>query len=161
MRQRSICAAAAEFRTSCETENMFSHDFRSANMVHDGAEIKDVLNKSNLPFDLRFDMHSAREWLEPLLEESADVKATSVLVRESDVCEHSQRGQGAGYDGRTRLGRRSKGVRNLRTRRGSESTALVRVECVFGGNAVIMLFIVMSIGTSAQLLGTQNACSCA
>ena len=41
-------------------------------------------------------MHSAPEWLEWLLEDSADVKATGVLVREFDVGEHIQRGQGAG-----------------------------------------------------------------
>ena len=62
-------------------------------MIHDGAEIKDVLNNSHWPLDLRFDMHSAREWLESPLAVSADVKVTGALVREFDVGEDIQRGQ--------------------------------------------------------------------
>ena len=31
------------FRTACEAESLFNKDIRSANMIHDGAEIKNVL----------------------------------------------------------------------------------------------------------------------
>ena len=62
-------------------------------------------------------MHSAREWFESFLDDSADVKVTDVLARELDAGEDIHEGHGARNDGRTRLGRRSRGVRNLRTRR--------------------------------------------
>ena len=65
-------------------------------MVHDGAEIKNALNKNHGPLDRLFDMLSARERFGPLLEDSADVKAADVLVREFGVGDHIQRGQGAG-----------------------------------------------------------------
>ena len=68
-----------------------NNDFRPASMIHDGAEIKDALNKKHWPLDLRFDMRFARELLESLIEDSADAKVTGVLVRALDVGEDIQR----------------------------------------------------------------------